>query len=78
VVGVLSYKQLANHVYRLIVFPSLAVYSNPYSNPPIGCSKAVTISCLKGGASIVGILLGEILSPSFLLYLLCLRVMRGL
>jgi hypothetical protein len=31
VVGVLPYKQLANHVYGLIVFPSPAVYSNPYS-----------------------------------------------
>jgi hypothetical protein len=43
VVGVLPYKQLANHVYGLIVFPSPAVYSNPYSNPPTGCSRAVTI-----------------------------------
>jgi hypothetical protein len=36
VVGELPYKQLANHVYRLIVFPGPAVYSNPYSNPPNG------------------------------------------
>jgi len=42
VVGELPYKQLANHVYGLIVFPGPAVYSNPYSNPPIGCSRAVT------------------------------------
>jgi hypothetical protein len=42
VVGELPYKQLANHVYGLIVFPGPAVYSNPYSNPPIGCSRAIT------------------------------------
>jgi hypothetical protein len=41
VVEELSYKQLANHVYGLIVFPDPAVYSNPYSNPLTGCSKAV-------------------------------------
>jgi hypothetical protein len=41
---VLPYKQLANHVYGLTVFPSPAVYSNPYSNPLIGCSRAVTLT----------------------------------